>query len=206
MRTSGIRARRAPKIQVSRPKYRTSPAICQDLINRDFRASGLGQIWLIDITRIRLTNAECFLCAIMDLYSRRIVASSVCDQLSIRLPIESLRNAIEKSSIDDGLIVHSDRGPFFASNLYRQTLNSVGAQQSMGQTGCYDNAPMESFFRTLKAECCAWSSGCSIDQFKRAINGYINGFYNLRRRHSSLGFVSPSEFERRRTIPKASSP
>jgi len=155
-----------------------------------------NRIWLADITYIETDQGWLYLAAVMDLYSRRIVGWAMEDHLRAELPLAALSMAISAQRPGTGLIHHSDRGVQYASADYRKVMQSVGLQVSMSRKAdCYDNAPMESFFHTLKTELVHHRQYATPEEAKRDIFAYIEGFYNRTRRHSAIGYISPIEME-----------
>ena len=137
-----------------------------------------------------------YLATVMDLYSRRIVGWAMADHLRADLPLAALRMAISAQRPGTGLIHHSDRGVQYASADYRNVIRSAGFRASMSRKAdCYDNAPMESIFHTLKTELVHRQHYATREDAKRDIFTYIEGFYNRTRRHSALGYLSPIEME-----------
>jgi putative transposase len=137
-----------------------------------------------------------YLATILDLYSRKIVGWAMCDHLRTDLPLAALRMAISAQRPGAGLIHHSDRGVQYASADYRNVMQSAGFRASMSRKAdCYDNAPMESFFHTLKTELVHHRQYATREEAKRDIFAYIEGFYNRTRRHSAIGYISPIEME-----------
>jgi len=133
---------------------------------------------------------------VMDLYSRRIVGWAMDDHLRADLPLAALKMAISAQWPGAGLLHHSDRGVQYASENYRKVLQSAGFKASMSRKGdCYDNAPMESFFHTLKTELVHRRHYATRAEAKHDIFAYIEGFYNRTRRHSTIGYISPIEME-----------
>lgn len=132
----------------------------------------------------------------MDVYSRKIVGWSIGNSLSAELVIRALMMALVHRNPERGIIFHSDRGSQYTSSLFREMLKNYGIVQSNSSTGnCYDNAVTESFFHTLKTELIYWDKYHSREEAKRSIFEYIEINYNRRRLHSSLGYLSPVEFE-----------
>jgi putative transposase len=132
----------------------------------------------------------------MDLYSRRIVGWAMADHLRAELPLAALRMAISVQRPGSGLIHHSDRGVQYPSAEYRNAMRSAGFRASMSRKAdCYDNAPMESFFHTLKTELVHHRHYATREDARRDIFAYIEGFYNRTRRHSAIGYISPIEME-----------
>ena len=196
MRRHGIRAIMARPRRVRTTDSRHDLPIAPNLLDRSFTATAPNQVWLADITYIETDQGWLYLAAVMDLYSRRIVGWAMADHLRASLPLAALRMAISAQRPDDGLIHHSDRGVQYASADYRKLMQSAGLRASMSRKGdCYDNAPMESFFHTLKTELVHHSHYATRPEATRDIFAYIEGFYNRTRRHSSIGSISPIEME-----------
>lgn len=196
MRCHGIRA-----IMARPRRCRTTDSshgfpIAPNLLGRNFQAVARNQIWLADITYIETGQGWLYLAAVLDLYSRRIVGWAMGDHLRTELPLAALRMAINEQRPAAGLIHHSDRGVQYASTEYRQVIQAGGFRASMSRRAdCYDNAPMESFFHTLKTELVHHRQFETRDQAGRDIFAYIEGFYNQTRRHSAIGYISPIEME-----------
>ena len=171
-------------------------AIAPNLLGRHFSAAARDQIWLADITYIETGQGWLYLAAILDRYSRRDVGWAISYHLTTALPQEALQMAIKAQRPGAGLIHHSDRGVQYASTEYRKTMQSAGFRALMSRTAdCYDNAPMESFFHTLKTELVHHRQFATREQAYRDIFVYIEGFYNNTRRHWAIGYISPIEME-----------
>jgi len=200
MRRHGIRAIMARPRRVRTTDSRHDHPIAPNLLNRNFSAATPNQIWLTDITYVETDQGWLYLAAVMDLYSRRIVGWAMADHLRTELPLAALNMAISTRRPGPNLIHHSDRGVQYASADYRAALQSAGIQASMSRTAdCYDNAPMESFFHTLKTEQVYHQQYATRDQAKSDIFAYIEGFYNRTRRHSSIGYKTPIQIELKAT-------
>ena len=155
MRRHGIRAIMARPYRVRTTDSRHSLPIAPNLLDRNFVAVAPNRVWLADITYVETDQGWLYLATVMDLYSRRIVGWAMADHLRAELPLAALRMAIAAKRPGPGLIHHSDRGVQYASEAYRNVIRSAGFQASMSRKGnCYDNAPMESFFHTLKNRAC----------------------------------------------------
>jgi len=151
---------------------------------------------LCDITYIPTEEGWLYLSAVEDLYSRRVVGWSMATRMESRLVVDAMQMAIRQRIPESGLITHSDRGSQYASEHYQSFLAERGIECSMSRKGnCYDNAPMESFFASLKKELVHQERFVSVEAAKASVFEYIEVFYNRQRRHSSLGYVSPAEFE-----------
>jgi putative transposase len=196
MHRHGIRAIMARPRRVRTTDSRHDHPIAPNLIERDFVAATPNQIWLADITYIDTDQGWLYLAAVMDLYSRKIVGWAMQDHMRAELPLTALRMAISAQRPDVGLIHHSDRGVQYASEDYRNVVKSAGFRASMSRKAdCYDNAPMESFFHTLKTELVHHYDYATREQAKNDIFAYIEGYYNRTRRHSAIGYISPIEME-----------
>ena len=196
MRHPGIRAIMARPRRVRTTDSRHDLPIAPNLLERNFTATAPNRIWLADITYVETDQGWLYLAAILDLYSRRIVGWAMADHLRADLPLAALRMAISAQRPGAGLIHHSDRGVQYASSEYRNALQSVAFRASMSRKAdCYDNAPMESFFHTLKTELVYHTQYATRAEATRDIFAYIEGFYNRTRRHSAVGYISPIEME-----------
>ena len=200
MRRHGIRAIMARPRRARTTDSRHDHPIAPNLLNRNFSAAAPNQVWLTDITYVETDQGWLYLAAVMDLYSRRIVGWAMDDHLRTELPLAALNMAISTRRPGANLIHHSDRGVQYASTDYRAALRSAGMQASMSRRAdCYDNAPMESFFHTLKTEQVYHQQYATRDQAKSDIFAYIEGFYNRTRRHSSIGYKTPIQIELKAT-------
>jgi putative transposase len=200
MRRHGIRAIMARPRRVRTTDSRHDQPIAPNLLNRNFSAAAPNQIWLTDITYVETGQGWLYLAAVMDLYSRRIVGWAMDDHLRTELPLAALNMAISTRRPGPNLIHHSDRGVQYASADYRTALQSASMQASMSRRAdCWDNAPMESFFHTLKTEQVYHQQYATRSQAKSDIFAYIEGFYNRTRRHSSIGYKAPIEIELKAT-------
>jgi putative transposase len=196
MRYHGIRAIMAKPRRCGTTDSGHGFPIAPNLLGRNFSAAARNQIWLADITYIETGQGWLYLAAVIDLYSRRIVGWAMADHLRVELPLAALRMAIKEQRPGAGLIHHSDRGVQYASTEYRQVLQTAGFKPSMSRRAdCYDNAPMESFFHTLKTELVHHRQFETRNEAERDIFAYIEGFYNQTRRHSAIGYISPIEME-----------
>ena len=196
MRRHGIRAIMAPPRRVRTTDSRHGLPIAPDLIARDFTAPAPNRIWLADITYIPTSQGWLYLAAVMDLFSRKIVGWSMQDHMQIELASAALAMATQQQRPPAGLIHHSDRGVQYASHTYRNVMIDAGIIASMSRKAdCYDNAPMESFFHTLKTELVHHRSYKTRAEARRDIFNFIEGFYNRTRLHSAIGYVTPVEME-----------
>lgn len=167
-----------------------------DRVGRVFQARALDRIWVGDVTFIATRAGWLYLAMLMDLCSRRIVGWSLADRNDVPLVRGALSMALAQRRPAAGLIHHTDRGVLYTSNEYRALLDQHQIQPSMGRRGdCYDNAPAESFFSTLKNELIHGLSFRDRDHARQEVVSYIEGFYNRRRIHQALGYRSPLAFE-----------
>ena len=163
---------------------------------KEAMATRPNQIWVADITYVKTGEGWLFLAAIMDLYSRRIVGWGMSERIDTALVLMAWHMAREHRQVPPQLIFHSDRGVQYASAEYRRALHAHGALASMSRRACcYDNAAMESFWSTLKRELIYRRNFATHQQARSGIFGYIETRYNRKRRHSSLGYLSPVDFE-----------
>lgn len=159
-------------------------------------ATKLNQVWVADITYIRLEQQFAFLAVILDLYSRRVIGWALSTDMQIALPLAALEMAIKNRKPKSGCIHHSDRGGQYASAKYIELLKSSGFKISMSRPGNpYDNAVVESFMKTLKEEEVNLQEYKNLDDVKGRVPYFIEKVYNERRLHSALGYVPPKEFE-----------
>jgi len=198
MRTAGIRASTARKFRVSTTDSNHQLPVAPNRLEQNFVAEKPNQIWLTDFTYIHTQEGFTYLCAVQDLFSRRIVGWATSRSIDAELALSALDQATALRDPAAGLIFHSDRGVQFASLAYRNRLESKGFFQSMSRKGnCYDNAPMESFFKSFKVEEVYEQTYQTHEHATRSVIDYIERFYNRVRLHSSLDYASPIEYERR---------
>lgn len=169
-----------------------------DLVRRDFSADEPNQVWFADITYVPTWEGWLFLAVVMDACTKRIVGWSMRDDLKSDIVVDALGMGTTMRRPDAGLVHHSDRGAQYRSLAFGKSLRDSGILASMGETGVpHDNAVTESVMATIKKECVHRHTFKTRDQARFEVFGYIEGFYNPYRRHSSLGNLSPAEFERR---------
>ncbi|MEH2614380.1 putative transposase [Bradyrhizobium sp. AZCC 1693] len=196
MHRHGIRAIMASPRRVRTTDSRHSLPIAPNLIDRNFTTAAPNRIWLADITYIPTAEGWLYLAAIMDLFSRKIVGWAMRDHMRVELVSSALTMAIQQQRPEAGLIHHSDRGVQYASHDYRAVLSAAGIIGSMSRKAdCYDNAPMESFFHTLKTELAHHRQYKTRAEAQRDIFAFIEGFYNRIRLHSAIGYIAPIEME-----------
>jgi putative transposase len=179
---------------VSDPKAPPAP----DLVQRRFEAERPNQLWLADLTYVPTLEGYLFLGVVMDMFSRKIVGWSMREDLKADLVVDALAMAVTRRRPPAGLVHHSDRGSQYTSLAFGRTLRDSGLVASMGSRGdAFDNAACESVISTLKQEWIKRHRYRSRDEARLSVFRYIETFYNPRRRHSSLGGISPDEYERR---------
>ena len=196
MRLHKLRAKQSKRFRTTTKrnrKHRAAPNVLQ----RDFKADRPDQKWLTDITYIPTQEGWLYLAAVLDLYARRIVGWAMSNRMTSALTIDALHMAIRQRQPQLSLLHHSDQGSQYTDGQYQALLKAHGIQVSMNGTGAwYDNAPMESFFGTLKSERVHHCIYRTRNEARTDLFYYIEGFYNRRRRHSTLGYVSPETYER----------
>ena len=171
--------------------------IAPNRLAQEPRPQAINRVWVGDITYIFTAQGWLYLAAVMDLRSRKIVGWTTSSSLETSLVKEALTQALVDRRPAPGLLHHSDRGSQYASSAYRALLHSSGLRPSMSAAGnCYDNAAMESFWSTLKTECLHHLNLQSHQQTRLVLFDYIETFYNPKRLHSALGYLSPVEYER----------
>ena len=196
MRENGLKARHKKRFRVTTNSKHDYP-ISPNLLNRDFTLEKINTCWVSDITYIDTHEGWLYLCSILDLFSRKVVGWSMASHMRADLVIDALDMAVKHRNPPEGLMFHSDRGVQYASGTFRKKLKSYKMIQSMSRKGnCWDNAPAESFFSTLKIEeVYTHSKYRTREEARKAIFEYIEVFYNRKRSHSFLDYKSPSEYE-----------
>jgi transposase InsO family protein len=196
MRENGLYARQKRRFKRTTDSQHAFP-VAPNIIDQDFAATAPDQKWGVDISYVWTREGWLYLSVVIDLFSRRVVGWAVGDRLHRELAINALRKAIVMRRPKPGLIHHSDRGSQYCSIDYQALLRSNEIVISMsGKGNCYDNAMVETFFKTLKSELIWRTVYQTRNQAEIAIARYIDGFYNPVRRHSALDYLSPAQFER----------
>jgi putative transposase len=195
MSENGLKARQKTRFKKTTDSDHGGP-VAPNVLGQDFTADGPNQKWGVDISYVWTAEGWLYLAIVLDFFSRKIVGWSVSDRMKRGLAMDALRRAIALRRPPAGLIHHSDRGSQYCSADYRRLLKEHGFVASMsGRGNCYDNAMVETVFKTIKSELIWRTAFSSRNEASKAIGQYIEGFYNPRRRHSSLGYVSPTAFE-----------
>ena len=206
MQAMGLRAKAGKKYKVTTDSSHTLP-IAPNLLGQNFscdtqpgstaHAKGPDEVWLSDITYLWTREGWLYVCAVLDLFTRRIVGWAMAEHMTRELVLNALRMAHKNRKPAPGLIFHSDRGSQYASDEVREWLIDQAMRQSMSGTGnCYDNAPMESYWHSLKVEETHGQDFATRAAAMHCVFAYIEGWYNTTRMHSSLGYKSPTQFER----------
>ena len=178
------------------PAVESQTQVKENLLGRDFASSGADRKWVSDITYIKVGRVWAYLAVVLDLYSRRVVGWALDTHMRETLIIEALEGALSRRQPEPGLLLHSDRGVQYRGNDYQRLLTDAGIRPSMSRKGnCWDNAVMESFFSRLKVELIYPEAYRTVDALRAGLFEYIEIFYNRRRRHSALGYLSPDQFE-----------
>jgi len=196
MRQDNLRPKTVRAFKVVTTDSNHKLPVAPNRLNQHFRAEQSDQTWLTDITYVPTAEGWLYLAVVLDLYSRRIVGWAMSDSLHRQLVIEALQMALTTRQPAPGLLHHSDRGSQYASDDYQSLLTKAQMVGSMSRKGnCYDNAPVESFFGTLKTELVFHRQYETWAEARLDIFEYIEVFYNRLRHHSALGFKTPSNFE-----------
>lgn len=198
MRDQGIRSVASTKFHVRTTDARHAHPVAPNVLNRDFAADRPDRKWAADVTYVPTAEGWLYVAAVIDLCTRRVVGWAMADHLRAGLCLDALGMALARRDPppDAGLVHHSDRGCQYACGDYRELLAARGIACSMSRSGdCYDNAAVESFWSTLKRELVHHASYRTRAEATAAIFEYVECWYNRKRRHSSLGYKSPEEFE-----------
>ena len=197
MREHGLQSHKRRRFRVVTTDSKHAHPVAPNVLGRDFEAAAPNQKWLADMTYVPTDEGWLYLALVMDLYARKLVGWAMSETMPQELTLRALDVALGWRDPDAGMVHHSDRGSQYAARDYRKKLKARGITVSMSRKGdCWDNAPMESVNGTLKVECVHDEHFETRAQAQQAIVEYI-GYYNTERRHSSLGYIAPAEFERR---------
>ncbi len=196
MKAQGIQARTRKRF-VRTTDSKHTLAVAGNVLGRAFDPAGPNEAWCADITYVGTREGWLYLAVVEDLFSRRIVGWSMAESMASRLVVDALSMAIARRRPGVGLLAHSDRGSQYASEHYQRVLAAEGITCRMSGVGqCWDNAPVESFFGRMKCEIAGAEMFDSKAEARAEIFEYVEVFYNRVRWHSSLGYVSPAEYER----------
>ena len=171
-------------------------SVSENLLDRKFEVAAANRVWVSDIVYVATSEGWLYLCVVIDLYSRKVVGWSMSSRLKTDLVLQALMMGLLRRKPPAGLIFHSDRGSQYCSHDFKKLLEKNEIRQSMSRKGdCWDNAPCESYFKTLKIELSGGEAFPSRKAASTAIFEYIEVFYNRVRLHSSLGYLTPEEYE-----------
>src|SRR5205823_6495829 len=199
MRDNGIAARTAKKFRCTTTDSDHGLPVADNLLGRRFDPAAPNESWVADITYIPTREGWLYLAVVEDLYSRKVVGWSMAASMESRLVVDALEMAVQRRLPGEGLVAHSDRGSQYASDHYQRLLGKHGIECSMSGVGqCWDNAPAESFFASLKKELTHHEDDQTREEARASLFEYIEVFYNNQRLHSSLGYVTPAAYEQLR--------
>lgn len=194
-RERGLKARNGKGFKYC-PSTEAMTNVSENTLKRNFEVEAPDLKWVSDITYIKVGRKWLYLAAVMDLYSRRIIGWSLDTHMREQLVLEALNMAVSTREPNGKTLIHSDRGVQYRGNEYQEALKDYGVECSMSRKGnCWDSAAMESFFSRFKVELIYAENYRNVDEARTGIFEYIELFYNRARRHSSIGYVSPCEFE-----------
>lgn len=197
MREAGLKGR---VVRVTRraPGLKRFKARGDNLLRKMSKPTGINQVWVADVTYLKVNGRWQYLATVMDLYSRRILGWSLSSSRTAELTMAAMNYALKKRSYPRGVMFHTDRGIEYAAGEYQKLLKDYDFKHSVNRPGhCTDNAFMESFFHSLKAELIRGSTYVSATELRRSLSAYINKFYNTIRLHSGLDYLAPIEYEQR---------
>jgi transposase InsO family protein len=196
MREAGIQAKSQRKFRVTTTDSNHTQPVAENVLDREFTAQQRNQKWVADITYIATLEGWLYLAAVIDLFTRKVVGWSMSERIDSRLVVNALEMAVSRELPEAGLVAHSDRGVQYASEHYQGVLTQHDIECRMSRKGnCWDNAPAESFFATLKKELVHHETYATRAAARVSLFDDIEAFYNRERRHSALGYVSPVAFE-----------
>jgi len=197
MKENGIQAKTKRRWKTTTKATKDPSRVAPNLVNQNFNVKEKNRVWVSDITYIETDEGWLYVAATMDLYSRMLIGLSMDRRMSADLVARSLEQAVCRRAPQKGLIAHSDRGSQYTSTEYKKHVRKHGIELSMSSTGnCFDNAAMESFFHTLKTEHTFFQNFSTRAEAVQSIFEYVEVFYNRQRLHSTLGYLSPCEFEK----------
>ena len=197
MHDNGIRAKSARKFRCRTTDSNHALPVAENVLGRQFDPEAANEAWVADITYIPTREGWLYLAVVEDLYSRKVVGWSMAASMESRLVVDALLMAVKRRLPGESLVAHSDRGSQYASEHYQLLLGKHGITCSMSEVAqCWDNAPAESFFASLKKELTHHEDYQTREEARASIFEYIEAFYNLKRLHSSLGYLSPADYEK----------
>lgn len=195
MKKADLKTRCKRKFRVT-TQSKAGQKVFENVLDRDFTASKTNQKWACDITYLPTREGWLYFSVVLDVFSRKVIGWAFSTRLEVELALKALQMARERRGEVTGVLHHSDRGVQYTCEAYQQALQSLQATCSMSRKGnCWDNAVVESFFATLKLELALHRSIGNREETCRTVFSWVEGWYNRRRLHSSLGFCSPVEFE-----------
>lgn len=195
LRRQGLRAKAARKYKATTNSAHSLP-VAQNLLQQDFTAQRPDQVWVGDITYLGTDEGWLYLAVVLDLHSRKVVGWSMSERMTATLVCDALRMALFRRGMPRGVIMHTDRGSQYCSREHRALLDEHGLIASMSAKGnCYDNAAMESWNHSLKVEAIHGERFATREAVRAQVFDYIEVYYNRNRLHSTLGYLSPEEFE-----------
>jgi putative transposase len=198
LRRQGLRAKAARKFKATTNSNHSLP-VAENLLQQDFTTDAPNQVWVGDITYIGTDEGWLYLAVVLDLFSRKVVGWSMSDRMTATLVCDALKMALFRRKRPRGVIMHTDRGSQYCSREHRDLLDANGLVASMSAKGnCYDNEAMESWNHSLKVEAIHGERLATRKQAKDLVFEYIEVDYNRNRLHSTLGYISPEQFERAR--------
>jgi putative transposase len=200
MRVEGIRAKTVKKWRATTQSQHRFP-VAETTLARQFTVASPNRVWAGDLTYVWTTEGWLYLAVVLDLYSRRVIGWAMGHRLTVDLAEQALTMALANRTPTAGLLHHSDRGSQYAATRYQRLLDEYSITASMSRKGnCWDNACVESFFGTLKRELVYHRRYATREEATQDIFEYIEVFYNRKRRHSTLGYDSPAEYEARAAV------
>jgi len=195
LRRQGLRAKAARRYKATTNSRHNLP-VAENLLNQNFRTERPNQAWVSDITYIQTDEGWMYLAVVLDLYSRKVVGWAMDSRMTAALVCDALLMSLFRRKFPRGVIIHSDRGSQYCSKEHRSLLENYDLVPSMSAKGnCYDNAAMESWNHSLKVEAIHGERFATREQAKTEVFEYIEVYYNRSRLHSTLGYVSPDQFE-----------
>ena len=200
MRADGLRAKTVKKWRATTQSHHRFP-VAENTLNRQFTVTQPNRVWAGDLTYVWTAEGWLYLAVVLDLYSRLVIGWAMGSRLTVELAERALTMALANRNPTAGLLHHSDRGSQYAATSYQRLLGEHGITPSLSRKGnCWDNACVESFFGTLKRELVYHRHYATREDATQDIFEYIEVFYNRKRRHSTLGYDSPAEFESRTAV------